>query len=270
MSTQIDQLNTELKAAQVALDAALVAGEPSRSDRNEVARLEAELATAQQAEAAEKAIIAAQEAEEIQAAGIALADAQHAAIAQSGAAVALAEIAPEDTPIVAYDPAIESAAQRVATAQAAMDKAAAAHGELTEAADKLRATLAAKQGALAELKARRAAGTSLPEDALEALGLPDDIADLERLVAIAAGNAASALPTAEQAELAAAQKLLAETKTDATLRVARERIALAERTFLLCYQELRGAEQASGRYQFRPSGDYRASSDLKLLVSRHG
>lgn len=269
MST-LQQINEQLTAAQAALHQALEDGVLSAPFRAEVARLEAELATAQQAEAAAKAASAAQEAEEIQAAGIALADAQHASIAQSGAAVALAEIAPEDAPVVAHDPAIESAAQRVAAARVALGKANAAHAKLAKAADKLRATLAAKQSALAELKARRAAGTSTPEDALEALGLPDDIADLERLVATAAGNAAGAVPAAEQAELAAAQKLLAETKTDATLRVARDRIALAERAFLLCYQELRAAEQASGRYQFRPSGDYRASSDLKLLVSRHG
>jgi hypothetical protein len=59
MLQTLEQISEQIPAAETALDAALQAGEPSRPYRNEVARLEAELATAQQSKAGEKAVSAA-------------------------------------------------------------------------------------------------------------------------------------------------------------------------------------------------------------------
>jgi hypothetical protein len=250
MST-IDQLTEQLAAARAALTAALEAGEPTRAARAEVGRLEADLVAAKQAAAA------------------ALADVKHAAIEAAPAAADLAELAPELAPFLGRDPLIETAAHLVAQATAALDKAQAAHSDLVDTVGKTRATLERKKAALIGVKSRRATGTATPEDALEAVGLPDDIADLERMLAIATEKAAAAAPTAEQGALAAAQKQLDEASTSAKLRITRDRLALAEQVTIQLYHELRAAEKASGLYTYRPSGDYRANSELKNILARH-
>ncbi|GJE43902.1 hypothetical protein [Methylobacterium soli] len=268
MST-ISQLVIQLEAAQTQLNTALEAGQPTRAIRTEVARLQTALAEAQFAADAAQRDVADQEAAKVQAAAAALAEAKHAAIEAAPAAAELEELAPEFAPVLGRDPLIETAAQLVAQATAVLEKAVTAHGELVDTANKTRATLERKRAALADVKARRAAGTATPEDALEAVGLPDDIADLERMLAVCSEKAAAAAPDTEQSALAVAQKQLDEASTSAKLRITRDRLALAEQVTIQLYHELRAAEKASGLYTYRPSGDYRANSDLKAIVNRH-
>lgn len=268
MSTN-SQLVSQLEAAKTQLNSALEAGQPTRAIRAEVARLEAALTDAQASEEAVQRDMADQDAAKVQASGAALAEAEHTAIEALGAPEQLAELLPEQFAPAERDPIIDTAAQVVAQAAAALEKAEAAHAELASTAAKLRTTLAAKQTALAEVKARRTAGTATPEDALEALGLPDDIADLERMLAIASEKAAAAIPHTERAELTTAQKHLGQAVETVKLRILRDRIALAESALLKVYRELRAAENASPLYRHRPSGDYRANPELKATVNRH-
>lgn len=268
MSTN-SHLETQLEAAKTQLNSALEEGQPTRAIRAEVARLEAALAEARSATDAAQSAAADHEVAKVQAAAATLADAKHTVIDAAPAVAELAALAPELAPVLGRDPLIETAAQQVAQAAAAMEKAQAAHSDLIDTANKTCTTLERKKAALAEVKARRAAGTATPEDALEAVGLPDDIADLERMLAIASEKAAAAAPTAEQSALAVAQKQLDEASIGAKLRITRDRLALAEQLVVQLYSDLRAAEKASGLYTYRPSGDYRANSDLKAIVNRH-
>ncbi|GJE46135.1 hypothetical protein [Methylobacterium soli] len=256
-------LQEQLTAAQAAFDAALEAGEPTRSHREAITRLEAELATAQRTEAAASSQQIADEA-----AVLAL---SHAASIEDAGTVAELE-ALSAAPIaeaIECDPLLASAALDVIKARKALAQASSVHGELCKAVDKLRHTISQKQANLASILGRRAAGTATADDGLEALGLPQDIADLEVRLAAASAEAAAAVPAVLQGELAAAEKRLSQTRGTVGVRIASDRLARAEQLFLALYAELRAAERASGQYEFRPSGDYRANPEIKRIISRH-
>ncbi len=268
MSTQIDQLNTELKAAQAALDAALMAGEPSRSHRNEVARLEAELATAQQAEAAAQAASAAEEAAKAQADALALASTQQIALSTTEADAALGEIAAEQpvAAVVDVDPLLLSAAEGVVLARTALERAQLRHGELSKAAGRIQAAVTRKTEERDAIKARALAKTATAEDGLAILTIDEDLADLEHSLSAARDKANAAIPAVEQGALAAAEQNLARVRGQLAYSLAEARLKRVEQLFMAAHSEMVAAHQAGGATSYLGSGRYVPAREFRDLV----
>lgn len=257
------ELQDQLSAARAVFDAALEAGEPTRTHRETITRLEGELATAQREKAAASSRQVADEA-------AVLAVSQSAIIVDPCTAAEMDALSEEPTAeAIECDPLLLSASLDVVKARRALEQASAAHADLADAAEKIRNAIAKKQSTLANILQRRNAGTATADDGLEALGLPQDISDLESRLAAVVATANAAAPTALQDELVAAENRLTQARGTVGVRIASERLARAEQLFLALYSQLRAAERDSGQYGFRPSGDYRVNPEIKRIVSRH-
>jgi hypothetical protein len=143
------------------------------------------------------------------------------------------------------------------------------YSRLQAAASKCQVRLNEELAKVAVIKQRRAAGDRREDDAGAMTLLEDDIADLERLFSEAQQRVNSSAPLAQRQVLEAAEQRLAQARAQAQLRIANERLQLAERAFLSCYAIQRAAERATGMHLSRPSGAYRAGIEFKNIVSRH-
>ena len=269
MSNTISQLEQQIADAREQLIETLAAGGNTTELRADIAKFtedleQARLAGEKSARVARKTADA-----DVAQAGATIADAAHTELQASIALDGLEAVIGEPIPAIERDAGIDLASKAVATATVALNKATAKHTELVTAANRLSSALSAKQEALVELKRRRVVGKTTPQDGVEALGLPDDIADLERALADATQKAASALPTAERAAVERAQQELRDAVCSVKLRALRDRMTLVETAFLQSYRDLRAAEQASSEFRSRPSGAYRANAELKSIIARH-
>lgn len=270
MST-LEQINEQLTAAQATLDAALLAGEPSRTHRNEVARLEAELATAQQAEAAAEAASAAQEVAKVQADARALASTQQTALQTTETDAALAAIADEQpiATLVDADPLLLSAAEGIVVARNALERAQRQHGELSKAAGRIQAALTRKLEERDAIKARALAKTATAEDGLAILTIDEDLADLERSLSGARDKASAAIPAAEQGALAAAEQHMARVRGELEYALSEARLQRAEEAYMAAHDQMLGAYNAKGAGitgGYSTSGRYNPSRKFLTLI----
>jgi hypothetical protein len=261
-------LKSQLDVAKAELERSLAAGKPTRAIRSEIARIEAELAEVHSAEAGERRAQEKQEAATIQVQGAELAG---TAQAQIEAAIDVPELAQlgEDVPAIEADPVITAAAGAVAQARAAVSKAERALAPHQAAADKLQTRINEERSKVAAIKERRSAGDRRDDDAGSMTLLADDIADLERLLSAAQAKVTASRQAVPYQDLTAADARLSKVQGEAQLRYADERLKLAEKAFLSAYAAQRAAERAAGKHLSFPSGTYRASTELKNIVSTH-
>lgn len=262
------KLNTQLEAATAELESALGAGQPTRSIRAEITRIEDELKALRNAEAAAQQEAANQKATEIQSASQILADAQHAQLDAAAACPELEQLG-EQVPAAPRSPKIEAAAAEVAAARVALNDAERIHGNLLTAAGKIQTRVAEEQAKVAAIKQRRSNGDRRDDDAGAMTLLGDDIADLQRLQASAQAKANAADPHAQIRALEQAQQLLDRAHVEAGMSIVNDRLQLAEAAFLRAYAAQRAAERAAGMHLSFPSGTYRASTELKSIINRH-
>lgn len=267
MST-LKQINEQLTAAQSALDAALLAGEPSRIHRNEVARLEAELAAAQQAVAAAKAASAAQEAAKLQADAQVLASTHQTNLQTTEADATLADIVAEQpiAALVDVDPLLLSAAEGVVLARTALQRAQRQHGDLSKAAGRIQAALTRKLEERDAIKARALVKTATAEDGLAILTIDEDLSDLERSLAAAQNKANASVPAAEQGALTAAEQNLSRTRAQLAYSLAEARLKRVEQLFMAAHREMVAAHKASGATNYLGSGRYVPEREFRELV----
>ncbi|MGH8329781.1 MAG: hypothetical protein ACRER3_18905, partial [Pseudomonas fluorescens] len=161
------------------------------------------------------------------------------------------------------------AAQSVALARAALIKEEDIYISLQAAASKSQTRLSEELAKVAAIKQRRASADRREDDAGAMTLLEDDIADLERLFSEAQQRVSSSVPLAQRQVLETAEQRLVQARAQAQLRIANERLQLAERAFMSCYAIQRDAERATGLHLTRPSGTYRAGIEFKNIVSRH-
>jgi hypothetical protein len=264
----INTLNTELEAARTKLASALDAGLPTRTIRAEITSIESAIADVVDIEEKAQRIQSKQDASAVHAAGADLIGVEHAAIELATASPELGLLG-EPLPVIECDPSIAAAAHSVASARAALIKEENFYSRLQAAASKCQVRLNEELAKVAVIKQRRAAGDRREDDAGAMTLLEDDIADLERLFSEAQQRVNSSAPLAQRQVLEAAEQRLAQARAQAQLRIANERLQLAERAFLSCYAIQRAAERATGMHLSRPSGAYRAGIEFKNIVSRH-
>lgn len=264
----INELNTRLEAARAELASALDAGLPTRPIRAEIASFESAIADVLDIEEKAQRTKSKQDESAVHSACADLIEIEHAAIEVAIAAPELGQLG-ESLPAIERDPLIAAAAHNVALARAALIKEERNCSQLQAAASKSQARLNEEHAKVTAIKQRRAAGDRREDDAGVMTLLGDDIADLERLLFEAQHNASSSVPTAQRQVLEAAEQRLAQVSAQVQLRVANERLQLAERAFLGCYAVQRAAERATGLHLSRPSGTYRAGLEFKNIVSRH-
>jgi hypothetical protein len=264
----INELNTRLEAARTELASALDAGKPTRPIRAEIASIESAIADVLDIEEKAQRTNATQDQSAVNAAAADLITVEHAAIEVATAAPELGLLG-ESLPMVESDPLIAAAAYGVALARDALIKEDRIYSKLEAAASKNQARLNEELAKVAAIKQRRAAGDRREDDAGVMTLLGDDIADLERLLFEAQHNASSSAPIAQRQVLEAAEQRLAQARAQVQLRIADERLQVAERAFLGCYAVQRAAERAIGLHLSRPSGTYRAGLEFKNIVSRH-
>ncbi len=264
----INALNTQLEAARTKLASALDAGLPTRPIRAEIASIESAIADVLDVEAKAQRIQSNQDASAVHAACADLIEVEHAAIEVATASPELCLLG-ESLPAIERDPLIATAAYSVASARATLIKGERIYSSLQAAASKSQARLSEELAKVAAIKQRRASGDRREDDAGAMTLLEDDIADLERLLSDAQHKASSSAPIASRLILEAAEHSLAQARAQVQLRIADERLQLAERAFLGCYATQRAAELAVGLHRSRPSGTYRAGLEFKSIVSRH-
>lgn len=264
----INELNTQLEAARTKLASALDAGLPTRPIRAEIVSIESAIADVLDVEAKAQRIQSNQDVSAVHAACADLIEVEHAAIEVATASPELCLLG-ESLPAIECDPLIAAAAHDVASARAALIKEESIYSRLQAAASKCQVRLNEELAKVAAIKQRRAAGDRREDDAGAMTLLEDDIVDLERLFSEAQQRVNSSVPLAQRQVLEAAEQRLVQARAQAQLRIANERLQLAERAFLSCYTIQRAAERATGLHLSRPSGTYRARIEFKNIVSRH-
>jgi hypothetical protein len=267
MSTTTE-LNAQLEAATAELESALGAGQPTRSIRTKITRLEGELTALRNAEATAQRNAADKKVAEIQSASQALADTQHTQLDAAAACPELEQLG-EQVPAAPRSPKVEAAAAEVAAARAALDDAERIHRNLLTAAGKIQTRLTEEQAKVDAIKQRRSNGDKRDDDAGAMTLLGDDIADLQRLQAGAQAKASAADPHAQVRALEQAHQRLDRAQAEVAMVVFNDRLQLAEAAFLRAYTAQRAAERAAGLYLSNPSGTYRANIELKSIISRH-
>ncbi len=262
--SNIHRIEQALQASREQLNVALANGEDTSSIRAAIADTAAELADARRAEAESRNAGQIAEANAVNAAATNLTTETQAVIEARSKVDGLAELAGEPLPALTQDPAIEQAAQAVARARAALDKALAAQRPLIAQAELVGGRLRAKQEALEALKARRLAGDDRKGDAEEAALLSADIADIKLLADDSRFKATAAEPDKERSVLEDALNNLVRVEQRAVFNAAHERVLQAEQLFLKAHQALVNAGVAVG--ERNPLSLFRASNDLRRIT----
>jgi hypothetical protein len=255
-----------LEHAEQALDDALTFGGDTCAARATwaVARDALAAATAAEKQAVDQTAAAKRDAAREEDAG-----AVQAAKAEFVATVSVIEPAPDADPLPT--PAVPGivllAAQQLQRAQRALVEAQRPHAAAAKECSAVRARLSSKEGALAEIRARRTGGDEQPSDAAEMAALAMDAEDLRRIVAGLQSKVDAALSPVQAAQQAVldAQQAAVAAKACAELDAMVERVRAVETHFVAQVRALRLAAQTRGYSNF--GSMFLPSEKLRMLAA---
>jgi predicted RNase H-like nuclease (RuvC/YqgF family) len=267
MST-INELKAQLETVQAELLVALAEGRGTRAIRAKILTLQSSLADAQ------RAVVGLQnKQQEMEAAGVRataelLAKSTTEMITAATSLPQLLKIG-ERLPDIEQDQAVNSAANTVASARAALEKAELEYLPLQAEIGNLQHRISEHQNELTAIKQRRINGDRRPDDAGAVTLLEADLADIQDLLSSTQARTAKASPVAQRNALNVAEMNLVKAQSNALLSAANSRLKLAEEAFLRAYHIQREAERTAGINLSYPSGTYRACQQLKHIVLTH-
>jgi hypothetical protein len=272
MNTHIASLNRRssaepaaeaLQHAAEALDRALFAGVDTTSARGTLAAAREALA-AEHAAAGQAARAAAAEERRVaqQAEAAAIDAAQEQVVEAIEAIKPAADADPLSEPVV--PPMIKLAAQELARARAALERAQTSHREAVAARDALRTRMRPKEAELNKLRARRAAGDEHPVDVATMHVLGMDIEDLSRMLAPLEAAVAATMPNVQQQAIVNAEAALLTAKRRTEVEGMADRVRQLEAHFTAQVKALRLAAAARGMNNL---GSIYVSSDALRKVA---
>lgn len=250
----------KLNTAREELNSALANGLDTTPFREEVSRLEQQVAAAEQAEAAAERSRQQAEAEQ---ADQRVAEALDAAHSDVVAAAGDDVVAGVQMPEIDVDPAIANATSRLTAARDRLAREETLYQSHNSKHITLKNRLTDKERARDAILARRVTGDEKPGDAAEVALLAEDISSLKELVADAHRNAEQYRPTTARRMVADAEKALSEAHARAVFNAKQARVLELERAFLNAHAELVQASAAVGVNRFQA---FKASNELRTVV----
>lgn len=265
-SSRIAEIQAEIQDARIELQQSLVAGYDTAPIRERINELEAEIEAHRTAEKQEAAAARAAEQVEVAETAAAVAEQAQAAVETAVEVPGLAELAGELEPLP-QDPQLAYLGRAVATAEAALTKARAAHAPNAEKVRKLSDRIATLQADVRAIQVRRAGGDTRTRDAAELELLQADISLLQEMAGAAQVEAAatkSAVDAAENA-LRSARAELARHQARAAFDASMARLQKAEEVFVAAFRSMAIAGRQIGLGS--PWSEYRPSADMKRAVT---
>lgn len=264
--SHLKELQEHLSAARAALTEALTAGADTAEHRQTVARLEGEVAAADQADRQAIAAAAREDATRADQAGAAFADESHAAIEAAVDVPGLAELAGAELPPLERDARVEAAARAVARCRAALEKAEAEHRPHSERVASLQDLVRTKLAAIEGIVSRRREGDERDTDANDLAMLRDDAGELEGLLGEAKIAAAEAdTRPAARAALNSAETELQRAQKKAAHIAALERVRQVEAMFVDVWRRMVELGRAAG--EGSPWSSYQATPEMRRAVT---
>lgn len=256
----IPEIESRLTGARTNLTAALERGADTTPFRSAVADIERELDAAHAEQASAERTRQSAEQERLSALS---ADAIRDAHNDVAGAVGADVVAGVAMSAAIEDPAVTSAASRLAAARDRLANEEAVYQQHNGKTITLRNRIADKERVRDAILARRRDGDEQAGDAAEVALLAEDISSLKELAADAHRNAEQYRPGTARRMVQEAESALLKAKAQAVFNTKQARLLELEQAFLAAHADLVQAGSALGVNRFQA---FKASNDLRMIA----